>query len=558
MNINASIVDQRVQSIVENYGHLLPEQIARCTDIDSKKSAAFVLLCMSTMLECDFEETASFLTDGGNDKIIDGLHIGEIHDGEFTITLFQGKYKRSLEGNSTFPENEIIKIINIVGSLFDPNKTLDLNINLVSKVEEIRSLVRDGYIPYVRVVLCNNGKKWNDVAQNTIDASDLGDQVEWSHVNHDYIVGILQSKKEIKETVLLTGKAITEDFNYRRVLIGKVPVREIQRIFVRHGDRLLERNIRRYLGLNKNRVNSAIRDTLVNDTKRDDFYFFNNGITMICNKFRYNALQAQNYQVHIEGMQIINGGQTCKTIEKTLSEEDIFDNVDLQNVHVMLRLYELSEDDEFVRDITYATNSQNPVDLKDLRSNDETQTLLEMSLKDLGYTYKRHREEGISGSNVITPGVAASAILAIWREKPHLAKFRTSEHFGKLYDEIFDKNLNSSQLAIAVLILRFVENERKRPTMDNPPNFLPYSSYFIAMLIGKKLLKELEISLDKINHSNFEEIKRKFNEEAMNYYEEALNRTDSALAQLWGDTDISLQRLSATFRRGDLLEYFNT
>src|SRR5690554_7498745 len=51
-----------------------------------------------------------------------------------------------------------------------------------------------------------------------------------------------------------------EDFNYRRVLIGKVAIQDIADLFNRHGDQLLERNIRRYLGMNRNRVNTAIHD----------------------------------------------------------------------------------------------------------------------------------------------------------------------------------------------------------------------------------------------------------------------------------------------------------
>ena len=73
----------------------------------------------------------------------------------------------------------------------------------------------------------------------------------------------------------MKGKAVIEDFNFRRVLVGKVAVTEIAELFNRHNDLLLEKNIRRYLGLHSNRVNAAIHETLVNEHKRDNFYFFN-------------------------------------------------------------------------------------------------------------------------------------------------------------------------------------------------------------------------------------------------------------------------------------------
>ena len=38
---------------------------------------------------------------------------------------------------------------------------------------------------------------------------------------------------------------------------------------------------------------------------------------MICEKFRYNGLQEKDWNVIIDKLQIINGGQTCKTIYQT-------------------------------------------------------------------------------------------------------------------------------------------------------------------------------------------------------------------------------------------------
>ena len=553
MNINASIVDQRIVGIIEDHSDWLPVG----NDINKKKSAAFVLLCMSTALEFTLEEAAELLTEGGNDAGVDGLHIGEVDDGEFVVTLFQGKYKvKDLSGSANFPENGVQKAVNTVATLFDPAKQVELNEKIAPKVEEIRSLVRDGYIPNVRVVLCNNGARWKDSAQHWIDQSGFtDDQVTWIHYNHDSIVSVLQRKKAVDDSIRLEGKAVIEDFNFRRVLVGKVSVTEIADLFNRHNDLLLERNIRRYLGLHSNRVNAAIHQTLVEPAKRENFYFFNNGITMICRKFRHNALQGENYQLKLEGMQIINGGQTCKTIQQTLypAQQALFEE-SYENIYVLIRIYELADDDQdFVRDITYATNSQNPVDLRDLRSNDEIQKQLEIGIKDLGYTYKRQREEGGGGSSVITSSIVAESTLAIWREKPQQAKFRRKEHFGKLYTIIFGK-INAAQAVLAVMIFRYVENERKRPTSENPPDFLPYASHYLAMLLARQLLTDQGITVGEISHRNFQELLTTFEENKEDYYQQAVDLVEQALKIFYGQRDISLQQLSATFRRGDLME----
>ncbi|MBF0235509.1 MAG: AIPR family protein [Desulfamplus sp.] len=551
MDINASIIDQQLTGILEKNPAWF-ERFGR--DENKKRSSAFVLLCMSNCLDISLEESVDLLTEGGNDAGVDGLHVGEVDDGEFLVTIFQGKYKiNKLDGNANFPENGVEKAVNTVQILFDPSKEVELNPHIKPKVEDIRSMVLDGYIPDVRVILCNNGAKWNDQAQRWIDRSNLPEkQMQWIHFNHDSIVDILRKTKSVDDTLHLVGKAVFEDFNYRRVVIGKVLVSEIAELFNRHHDMLLQRNIRRYLGLHENRVNTAIHSTLANADRRENFYFFNNGITMICKNFRHNALQGENFQLKLENMQIINGGQTCKTIQQTLNNPNLFS--DYQNTYVMVRVYELSEDDQsFVTDITYATNSQNPVDLRDLHSNDDLQKQLEIGITDLGYSYKRQREQGAIGSGTITSSIVAEAVLAIWREKPHQAKFRRKEHFGKLYEEIFE-DLNATQAILATLIFRQVENERKRPSQDNPPDFLPYASHYIAMLVGRRLLRESGINLNNLDHRNFAQIKTLLDNKSDLLQKQSSDDISKALKQCYGDREISLQQLSATFRRGDLLE----
>ncbi len=551
MDINASIIDQQVEGIVEKN----PFWFDRFGKDDNKRrSAAFVLLCMANYLDISLEESLEFLTEGGNDAGVDGLYIGDMEDGEFPVTLFQGKYRiNDLGGKANFPENGVQKAVNTVQVLFDPAKTIELNPYIRPKVEEIRSMVLDGYIPDVRVVLCNNGSKWNDQAQGWIDRSNIPErQVRWVHFNHDSIVDILRRTKSVNDSVNLVGQALFEDFNFKRVVIGKVKVSEIGELFNRHQDNLLQRNIRRYLGLHENRVNTAIHATLLDPQTRENFYFFNNGITIICKNFRYNALQGANYQLKLENMQVINGGQTCKTIQKTLNDLGSYDGY--ENTYVMIRVYELAdEDQDFVIDTTYATNSQNPVDLRDLRSNDPLQRQLEIGMADLGYEYKRQREQGTGGGSTITSSVVAEAVLAIWRRKPHQAKFRRKEHFGRLYDEIF-RGLNPAQAIVASVIFRTVENQRKRPSRKDSPAFLPYGSHYIAMVVGKELLKTLGIPLEKLSHREFE---RTLNTLVDNFEElscKAHEDISKALIKCYGERPISLQQLSATFRRGDLLE----
>ena len=551
LNINASIVDQQLEGVLKEYPHIFE----KTNDNNKKKALAFVILCIKTSLNLNIEEAEELLTDGGNDFGVDGLHVGEEDDGEFTVTIFQGKYKiNDLSGEANFPENGVKAAITTVQALFDPYKKITLNEKLLPRIEEIRSLVREGFIPNVRFILCNNGARWTEAAQQHINNAKLPkEQVCFSHYNHDTIVEVLRSRKKINDSITLKGKAVIENFNYKRVLVGKIPVTQIATLFNRHDDLLLERNIRRYLRLHSNRVNTAIANTLCSDSKRDNFYFFNNGITVVCEQFRYNALQQEDYNVQITGLQIINGGQTCKTIQQTIKENPELISK-LENTFVMIRIYEMDNNSEdVINDITFATNSQNPVDLRDLHANDEIQQNLEIGLKEFGYIYKRKREEGVSGQNVIHSSVVAESVLAILRQCPHQAKFMRREHFGKLYSTIFS-DLNAAQALLMVHIFRFVDSERKTKKLANY-NFLPYSSHYIAMRIGCLLFKKLEIKVKDINHTTYKQIIKYWDENKSELYMTAVKDINKILTDFYGGrTDLSLQLLSVTFRRGDLIE----
>ena len=368
MNINIAIIDQRLTKISEQIRDQAKEELG-ITDETRLKSFSFVFLTVKTILDLTDEETFDCLTEGSGDFGVDAIHLSEECDQEITVTLFQGKYKQNLEGNSNFPEDGVSKLIRAIWALFDPSTPLDfLNPRFSTKVEEIRSLIREGYIPRIRAIACNNGKIWNDIASQEIQRADLGDQAVFEHVNHDRLVAILQAAKPVHDTIQFSGKALIEDFNFSRVLVGRMAVYEIYSLIERHGERLLERNIRRYLGLSGNRVNEAIRDTLLYE-ERGNFYFYNNGITLTCDKFLYNAFQSGDFPVKVENLQIINGGQTCMTIYKTLMQTS--PEAIPQDAYVLVRLYQLpSENEDLVRQITYATNSQNPVDLRDLKAND--------------------------------------------------------------------------------------------------------------------------------------------------------------------------------------------
>lgn len=200
MNINVSIIDQRVQKLAVELSAEFAARLKIKNDETMARSTAFVYLIAKTILDLNQDEALDALTEGGQDFGIDAIEVSDVQDGEFTVTLFQAKYDHTkLVGDKNFPETGVTKAIQAVKTLFDPSKSIQMNALLKAKVEEIRSMIQDGNLPRVRFILSNNGLTWTESAQDLIKNAGFPEGVRFEHVNHDHIVSLLQSSQPVKD-----------------------------------------------------------------------------------------------------------------------------------------------------------------------------------------------------------------------------------------------------------------------------------------------------------------------------------------------------------------------
>lgn len=121
---------------------------------------------------------------------------------------------------------------------------------------------------------------------------------------------------------------------------------------------LFEENIREYLG-GTSGINKAIIATLKNPNERGNFFYYNNGITIICDKAK-----ADSQKVDITNPQIVNGCQTVNSIAEVLKSIENPDK-DFSDVYVMVKILILEKkNNSFYRDIVRYTNSQNSINEK--------------------------------------------------------------------------------------------------------------------------------------------------------------------------------------------------
>lgn len=143
----------------------------------------------------------------------------------------------------------------------------------------------------------------------------------------------------------------------------------LARLYNSFGSSLLEGNVRSFLQ-QKNKVNKGIRDTILKEP--ENFFIYNNGITATADEVQYVVDSNASYITHIEGLQIVNGGQTTASLAACLLNDKKFDALEkIENIFVPMKLTVVPFEKavELIPSIARFANSQNKVSETDLWSN---------------------------------------------------------------------------------------------------------------------------------------------------------------------------------------------
>lgn len=188
------------------------------------------------------------------------------------------------------------------------------------------------------------------------------------------------------------GYKLENVIDARYVLTPVVSVYRLYRDSIEKGYPIFDKNIREYLG-NKG-VNKSIYQTLLDEEDRKNFFYYNNGITVICDRMTKIVTQPSDYNMNaaftIDNPQIVNGCQTVNSIYEALKNIDP-DNLEknFKDTFVMLKILEInredSGDDKLYKDIVKYTNSQNSIDEKTFVANTDTFIRLQNEFEAKGF-----------------------------------------------------------------------------------------------------------------------------------------------------------------------------
>jgi hypothetical protein len=487
----------------------------------------FFALTGDAAIDCITDQNCSiaFGRGKGHDRGIDAIFIDEFED-HFVVSLCNSKHLEHKGAvNNHFPTNEFDKIRTAIHDILNGNKSLlkNANIGFTSKIQEIWKLCKSKSI-IIKIHIFSNcllGVEAGERVRIDTSMKELYGAECVYHFLNDYDDAIRTHIERPISCKLRINRESKFDFiaDSKRGLVFITNALELLRIaseseLLRNnldatsdeiiGDRItpyaFSDNVRTYIDT-KSSINADIVSTAISDTSCR-IVFFNNGITITCNKF--SVSNGPFSIITIENLQIVNG---CQTIHALGHAARI--NIEKVNeASLLCRLYQI-EDTETRLDIARYTNSQNPVVSRDIRSISDIQIRLEQSLlSGYGLFYERkarqHRDK--DQNMVIDMQRAAQAMAAFYNSMPLEAKNRRDQLFGQYYDKIFDESTTPDKLLLAYRLLDYIEM-RKNTHIHKPDistdesSFVMAATYHLLMMLNEYAIHEnVELKLENIGN----------------------------------------------------------
>lgn len=159
----------------------------------------------------------------------------------------------------------------------------------------------------------------------------------------------------------LSASLETQDYaSYLVIMPGNV----LAQIYDRYGQKLLEQNVRTFLQF-KGNTNKKMQITIKEEPER--FFAYNNGLTCTASSIEVENQDNVMKIVRLNGLQIVNGGQTTSVIYNCYKNK-----IDISNIFVQMKLSVVQNEEDyadFVSKVARYANSQNPVKESDFFSN---------------------------------------------------------------------------------------------------------------------------------------------------------------------------------------------
>jgi hypothetical protein len=235
--------------------------------------------------------------------------------------------------------------------------------------------------------------------------------------------------------------------------LGFISLMDLHRIHKSLGQRFFDRNIRAGLSPD-NPPNHKIRETLAKTVLRKEqppevFAFNHNGITLAV-----ADVQFADGHATLKVPRLLNGAQTATSLDKFLEDNESDPALKanqqvLEAIRVLAKIV-VTDDREFITQVTICNNQQNPVDPWNLRANDQIQCDLQDFFREevkIFYSRQENAFQALSDSDMLDLGIEdsrdvkikplAQTFLAVQGEIDKISRLRVLFENTKQYVDTF-------------------------------------------------------------------------------------------------------------------------
>jgi hypothetical protein len=454
----------------------------------SRSLAAYAL---SNLAEIENAEAASSIVDGADDNGIDALYADKDNH---TIYLVQSKWIYS--GKGCPKKGDVHSFADGFEDLIYPRFDR-FNAKIKKHKDEIVSILNESNVHIILILAYSGSNELSKYANRIFEDlvrehNEISDLLSIKILNlkelHKIFLGRTKGISLNLDIALKEWGHIEDPFD---AYYGQIEAVDVANWYNQYGNSIFRPNLRSFMGSTE--VNDSIRMTLSKEPEK--FWYFNNGITLLCNKIEKKAIGGQDRRsgyFHCEGISVVNGAQTVGSIATVYK-----DHPELVNrARVSARFISLEKcPDDFAIDVTRATNTQNKIERRDFASLDPEQQRLqrELLLEGIEYTYKTGGQlVSQKGCDIEEATIAlACAYLDIGlavQAKREISKLW--ENIEKPpYKILFNSGLNGEDLWRKVEIKRIIDKElealKRYYEQGREQLFIIHGNRFILHLIFK-------------------------------------------------------------------------
>ena len=181
------------------------------------------------------------------------------------------------------------------------------------------------------------------------------------------------------------------------------------------------------------------RSSFLDDPSK--FCFLNNGITIVCEEFKALPTGNDIHKTRLTKPSIVNGGQTVATLyDIYVNNKDKYKD-QFDSAYILLRIYAVPN--KYIINIAKATNTQNPINVVDLHSNDKAQDTVNKYFEKsgVGMIYKIGSDTTFY-DDTITNESLLQVYASLYGDEPAKAKVSKRTIFNQYYAKIFNESLD--------------------------------------------------------------------------------------------------------------------